>query len=318
MHILRVSHAKKVLEACVTSATKEPREIDLYMKYGYVPAGTKTSNWSVSKTLEYAFDDWCIARLAKALGEEEIYKTFAKRANNWKNLYDTESTFLRPKDIDGNFTTPFTAKDYTKPYCESNAWQYFWFVPHDMEGLIDTLGQPQFIAKLDTMFNYDPAPEDKLPSFSTGMIGQYAHGNEPSHHVAYLFNYAGEHWKTQDMVRRIITTTYSTEPDGYCGNEDCGQMSAWLVFSSIGLYPVNPASGIYSITSPLLEEATINLENGQKFIISTENQSEQNKYIQAISLNGKTYNKLTITHQQIMDGGELHFVLGSKPNKELF
>ena len=310
--------AKKVLEACVTSATKEPREIDLYMKYGYVPAGTKTSNWSVSKTLEYAFDDWCIARLAKALGEEEIYKTFAKRANNWKNLYDTESTFLRPKDIDGNFTTPFTAKDYTKPYCESNAWQYFWFVPHDMEGLIDTLGQPQFIAKLDTMFNYDPAPEDKLPSFSTGMIGQYAHGNEPSHHVAYLFNYAGEHWKTQNMVRRIITTTYSTEPDGYCGNEDCGQMAAWLVFSSMGLYPVNPASGIYSITSPLLEEATINLENGQKFIISTENQSEQNKYIQAISLNGKTYNKLTITHQQIMDGGELHFVLGSKPNKELF
>ena len=149
------------------------------------------------------------------------------------------------------------------------------------------------------------------------MIGQYAHGNEPSHHVAYLFNYAGEHWKTQNMVREILNTKYSLEPDGYCGNEDCGQMASWLVFSSMGLYPVNPASGIYSITSPLLEEATINQENGQKFIISTENQSDENKYIQAISLNGKPYNKLTITHQQIMDGGELHFVLGSKPNKGL-
>ena len=309
--------AEKVLEACVASGTKEPREIDKYIEYGYVPAGMEGTNWSLSKTVEYAFNDWCIAQLAKAMGEIDIYKTFSKRANNWKNHYDEESTFLRPKDEEGNFTSPFLAKDYTQPYCESNAWHYFWFVPHDIEGLIDTLGKPEFIAKLDSMFSYYPAPEDKLPSFSTGMIGQYAHGNEPSHHVSYLYNNVGEHWKTQEMVRRIITTQYSTKPDGYCGNEDCGQMAAWLVFSSMGLYPVNPADGIYSITSPILEEATINLENGKQFIIRAENQSENNKYIQAISLNGKPYNKLTITHQKIMDGGELHFILGNKPNKDL-
>lgn len=215
----------------------------------------------------------------------------------------------------GNFTSPFVAKEYTKEFCESNAWQYFWFVPHDIGGLIDILGKERFTEKLDSMFTYYPAANDKLPIFSTGMIGQYAHGNEPSHHVAYLYNNIGKPWKTQEMVRKIINTQYSTQPNGYCGNEDCGQMSAWLIFSSMGMYPINPAKGIYSITSPYVEEATINLENGKQFKITTENQSDENQYIQSMTLNGEPYDRLTISHKKIMEGGELHFVLGSTPNR---
>ncbi|MBP0902988.1 GH92 family glycosyl hydrolase [Mariniflexile gromovii] len=308
--------AKKALEACVASATEKGRQIDTYMKLGYVPTGESHENWSVSKTLEYAYNDWCIAQLAKALGEKDIEKTFAKRATNWKNLYDSKSTFFRPKDEKGNFTSPFSPKEYTKEFCESNAWQYFWFVPHDIDGLITVLGKERFTQKLDSMFTYYPAKDDKLPIFSTGMIGQYAHGNEPSHHVAYLYNNIHQPWKTQEMVRKIINTQYSTKPDGYCGNEDCGQMSAWLVFSSIGMYPINPADGIYSLTSPYIQEATIQLENGKQFKITTENQSDENKYIQAMTLNGKPYNKLTLTHKEILEGGQLHFVLGSNPNKD--
>ncbi len=309
--------AKKALEACVASATEKGREIDTYMELGYVPTGENHENWSVSKTLEYAYNDWCIVQLAKDLEENEIANTFSKRANNWKNLYDTSSTFFRPKSDQGIFNTPFNAKEYTKEFCESNGWQYFWFVPHDIDGLVDTLGKEQFTVKLDSMFTYYPEKGDKLPIFSTGMIGQYAHGNEPSHHVSYLYNTIGQPWKTQEMVRRIINTQYTTKPDGYCGNEDCGQMSAWLVLSSIGIYPINPADGVYSITSPFVSEATVALEGGKEFKVTTENQSKENFYIQAITLNGEPYNKITITHQQILEGGELHFVLGNTPNKEL-
>ena len=310
--------AKKALKACITSATEKNRQIDEYIKYGYVPSGQKHENWSVSKTLEYAYDDWCIAKLAKALNDEDTFITFSKRANNWKNLYDPSSTFFRPKDENGRFISPFVAKDYTNDFCESNAWQYFWFVPHDINGLIKILGKDNFKAKLDSMFTYYPKPDDKLPIFSTGMIGQYAHGNEPSHHVAYLYNKIGESWKTQSLVRKIIKTQYSTKPYGYCGNEDCGQMSAWLIFSAMGMYPVNPADGIYSLTSPWIDKAEIDLENGKKFVIVAENQSDSNQYIQKIFLNEKPYYKSNISHKQIMQGGELRFVLGDKPNKNLF
>ncbi|MCB4808913.1 GH92 family glycosyl hydrolase [Tamlana sp. 62-3] len=309
--------AEKALEACIASANEDGRQIDLYKKLGYVPTGEHHENWSVSKTLEYAYNDWCIAKLAKALGNVEANKVFAKRADNWRNLYDTESTFFRPKDDQGHFVSEFSAKAYTKEFCESNAWQYFWFVPHNIDGLEQAVGKEQFAVKLDSMFTYYPEKDDKLPIFSTGMIGQYAHGNEPSHHVAYLYNEIGQPWKTQDMVRKIIKTQYSTKPDGYCGNEDCGQMSAWLVFSSMGLYPINPAEAVYSITSPTVTSATINLENGKVFKITTENQSPENKYIQSILLNGEPYNALSITHQDIIDGGNLHIVLGDKINKTL-
>ncbi|MCB4797874.1 GH92 family glycosyl hydrolase [Neotamlana laminarinivorans] len=309
--------AQKALEACIASANEDGRQIDLYKKLGYVPTGEHHENWSVSKTLEYAYNDWCIAKLAKDLGNFDAHREFTKRAENWRNLYDEKSTFFRPKDDKGNFISPFSAKEYTKEFCESNGWQYFWFVPHDISGLELTVGKEKFAAKLDSMFTYYPEKNDKLPIFSTGMIGQYAHGNEPSHHVAYLYNEIGQPWKTQEMVRKIIKTQYSTKPDGYCGNEDCGQMSAWLVFSSIGLYPINPAEAVYSITAPTVEAATINLENGKTFKITTENQSEENTYIQSMSINGKPINEFTIKHHTLMLGGELHIVLGPKPNEYL-
>jgi len=303
---------EKAYQACVESAKEKGRQIDEYMHLGYVPTDAEGENWSVSKTLEYAYDDWCIAQFAKALNKEKDYKYFLKRGENWKNLYDTKSTFFRPKDDQGKFISPFVPKDYTNYFCESNAWQYFWYVPQDVPEFIQTVGKEKFTAKLDSMFTYYPEASDDLPIFSTGMIGQYAHGNEPSHHVAYLYNYIGQPKKTQEMVRRIINTQYTTKPDGYCGNEDCGQMSAWLIFSSMGMYPVNPSNGIYDLTSPWVDNAVIHLPNGKTFTVSTENQGDQNHYIQRILLNGEEYKELTITHQQILQGGELHFVLGAK------
>ncbi len=302
---------EKAYEACVASANEKGRGIEEYKKYGYLPYTDEKEDWSVSKTLEYAFDDWCIAQFAKALNKKEDYKIFSKRADYWKNIYDEKTTFMRPKDAKGKFISPFVPKHYTKQFCESNAWQYFWFVPHAIDQLIDTLGKERFTAKLDSMFSYYPEKDDKLPIFSTGMIGQYAHGNEPSHHIAYLYNYVGKYKKTQSLVRQILETQYSLKADGYCGNEDCGQMSAWYVFSAMGIYPVNPASGVYELTSPLIKKAEINLPSGKKFVIKTENQSEQNKYIRKIMLNGKEYKKFTISHKQILEGGELKFILGN-------
>ncbi len=306
--------AGKVLEACVASATVPERQIDEYMKYGYVPHH-EGKEWSLSMTLEYAYDDWCIAQLAKALGKDDIYRTFEKRSNYWKNAYDPVSTFLRPKDVKGNFLPGFVSKDYSAPYCESNAWHYVWSVQHDIQGLIDTMGVELFTAKLDSMFTFAPLPTDELPLFSTGMIGQYAHGNEPSHHVAYLYNYIGQPYKTQEMVRRIIESQYSDKPDGFCGNEDCGQMSAWLVMSAMGLYPTNPANGIYDLTSPWVEDAVINVGNGRTFRITTVGQSPENKYIQKVTLNGKELETLQISHKDIMNGGILRFELGPIPRK---
>ncbi len=304
--------AQKALEACVASATVAQRQIDEYMKYGYVPV-KEGAEWSLSMTLEYAYDDWCIAQLAKALGKEDVYRMFDKRSQNWKNAYDAASTFMRPKDQSGNFIPGFVAKDYSIHYCESNAWHYFWSVQHDIPGLIDTLGVDRFTAKLDSMFTYYPAPDDQLPIFSTGMIGQYAHGNEPSHHVAYLYNYVGQPHKTQERVRQIIETQYHNAPNGFCGNEDCGQMSAWLVMSALGMYPVNPANGVYDLTAPWIEEAVIRPEGGKEFTIRAVNQSSANKYVQSVKLNGEELKEMVIHHRDIVKGGELTFILGPNP-----
>ncbi|WP_158850762.1 GH92 family glycosyl hydrolase [Algibacter sp. L1A34] len=304
-------------EACKKSAMDNTRQIDDYMKYGFVPIDEDHENWSVSKTLEYAYDDWCIAQFAKDLGKDEDYKYFSERANYWKNIYDSSSTFMRPKYKNGKFIEHFIPKEYTPYFCESNAWQYVWSVPQDIETLIDTIGREKaFEKKLDSMFSYYPLAEDKLPIFSTGMIGQYAHGNEPSHHVGYLYNYIGKPWKTQEKVREILQTQYKNAPNGHCGNEDCGQMSSWYIFSSLGFYPVNPAQGVYSFGSPLFDKATIHLENGNTFTVSANNNSETNKYIQSITLNGKSINQSYITHKNIMEGGNLVFVMGSEPNKD--
>ncbi len=307
--------AEKAFEACKASGMNNTEEMQLYRKYGYVPVGEHHENWSVSKTLEYAYDDWCIAEFAKALGKEEDYKLFTKRASNWKNLYDPKTNFFRAKDTNGNFTEPFIAKEYTNEYCESNAWHYLFAAQHNIGGFRDLMGKERFTELLDSMFTYYPSADDKLPIFSTGMIGQYAHGNEPSHHVPFLYNFTDSPTKGQKYVREIIDTQYSNKPDGYCGNEDCGQMSAWYVFASMGFYPVNPANGIYYLGSPALKEATITLPGKKTFRIIAENNSSDNVYIQAITLNGKPYTKHYITHTDIMNGGELRLVMGNQPLK---
>lgn len=302
-------------QACVASAMVDERQIDLYKKLGYVPTDEHHENWSVSKTVEYAYGDWCIAMFAKALNKNEDYQYFLNRSENWKNHYDTQSTFLRPKDKNGKFVSPFIAKEYTPYFCESNAWHYFWFVPQNIPALIQkTGGKERFEQKLDSMFTLKPLPEDKLPIFSTGMIGQYAHGNEPSHHVGYLYNYIGKPSKTQSIIQEIMQTQYSNTPNGHCGNEDCGQMSSWFIMSSLGFYPVNPAQGVYLFGTPFFEQSIIDLGNKKTFTIKALNFSEENQYIQTIKLNGVVYKKLFISHKDILQGGELVFEMGNTPN----
>ncbi|MEH0157598.1 GH92 family glycosyl hydrolase [Limibacter armeniacum] len=309
--ILNDFDAEELFQACKASAMNTKNEdIAAYINHGYVPVVEKHEHWSVSKTLEYAYDDWCVAQLAKALNKQEDYKYFSKRAENWQNVYDSTSTFMRPKLADGEFQQPFIPKEYTDPFCESNAWQYFWFVPQNVQGLVETVGgKDKFTAKLDSMFTFDPLPEDKLPIFSTGMIGQYAHGNEPSHHVAYLYNYIGKPHKTQEMVHRILKSQYKPTPDGVCGNEDCGQMSAWFIMSSLGIYPVNPASGVYDLTTPLFSNSEISLGNGHKLTIKTSKPPQDYPYIKSVRLNGKPIQHLQVSHKELAEGGTLEFEL---------
>jgi len=299
--------AEEAYQACKSNAMSDDHGIKEYRELGYVPLSDEDEDWSVSKTLEYAYDDWCIAQFAKDLGKEEDYRYFMKRAANWKNHFDPETGFMRPRKANGDFIEHFVPREYTEHFCESNGWHYFWFVPQDIEGLRDTLGTERFSARLDSMFTFDPAADDDLPIFSTGMIGQYAHGNEPSHHVAYLYNFTGESWKTQKRVRQILTNMYKPEPNGHCGNEDCGQMSSWYVFSSMGFYPVNPATGVYHIGTPLWKEATIQVGNKKTFTIKAPDVSESNKYIEEARLNGEILDRPWITHQEIMEGGTLEF-----------
>tara|TARA_R110000868_G_scaffold82265_3_gene232373 strand:- start:992 stop:3238 length:2247 start_codon:yes stop_codon:yes gene_type:complete len=305
-------------KACKESSIVDSRQLDVYKKLGFIPVNEHGENWSVSKTLEYAYDDWCVAQFAKALHKMDDYIYFLKRSESWKNMYDSASNFMRPKLQNGDFSSDFIPEEYSAYFCESNAWQYFWSVPHNIEGLIETVGGNEaFEKKLDSMFTLKPLPEDKLPIFSTGMIGQYAHGNEPSHHVAYLYNYINKPWKSQKLIREILNTQYKNTPDGHCGNEDCGQMSSWYILSSLGFYPVNPAQGVYSLGSPLFESATINLENGEEFTIKTINNSHKNSYVQSVKLNGEELFGNFITHKQIQQGGVLVFTMGDLPNKEI-
>jgi len=310
---------KLAYEACKESAMADDRQIAVYKKLGYIPVGAHHENWSVSKTLEYAYDDWCIAMFAKDLGKKEDYAYFLRRSGNWKNLYNTKKSWLQPKDTLNKFIVPFIPKVYSPYFCESNAWQYYWFVPQDIDGLIKkTGGKERFVQKLDSMFSYDPEPGDKLPIFSTGMIGQYAHGNEPSHHVAYLYNFVQQPSKTQKLTRRILQTQYKNAPNGHCGNEDCGQMSSWYIFSALGLYPVNPAQGVYTLTAPLFENVQIQTSANTTFKINVKSFGEANKYIQKITLNGTLLNRMYITHKEIIKGGILEFEMSNLPNDSLF
>lgn len=310
--------AERALAACVATANIDSyRGIGLYKQLGFVPYDEvdkyNSENWSLSRTMEYAFDDYCIAKMAEKMGKKEIAETFFKRAQNYKNVYNPATTFMQPRKSDGTFIEKFNPDEYTQHICESNAWQYMWSVQHDVDGLIKLVGgKKRFTEKLDSMFTY-VATGIELPLFSTGMIGQYAHGNEPGHHVAYLYNAVGQPWKTQKYVGQIVRELYTNTPAGLCGNEDCGQMSAWYVLSAMGFYPVNPVSCKYEIGSPLFPEAKIKLDNGKTFTIKAKNAGGKNVYVKSVTLNGKPLKKSYITHDQITSGATLEFVMGSTP-----
>ena len=303
----------KALEACVTTANRDDyRSIGFYKEKGYVASDHE--NWSMSKTMEYAYDDYCIARMAEAMGEKEIADEFYRRSQNYRNVFNPETSFMQPRDSKGNFIPNYDPEAYIEDICESNGWQYYWSVAHDIDGLIElTGGEARFAERLDSMFTYETADKSKLPIFSTGMIGQYAHGNEPDHHVIYLYNRVKQPWKTQQYAAQVMHTLYKNTPDGICGNEDCGQMSSWYVFSAMGFYPVDPISGQYEIGSPIFPEVKMYLANGKTFVVRAENVSDENIYIQSVTVNGQPYNKSYITHEMIMQGDTIHFVMGNKP-----
>ncbi len=303
---------EQALAACVATANIDDyRGIGLYKQLGYVP---DTEHWSLSKTLEYAYDDYCIALMAQKMGKKEIADEFFKRAQNYKNTYNASTSFFEPRNAKGEYNPKFNPDEYTEDISESNGWQYFWSVPQDLDGLISLVGgKERFTQKLDSMFTYVPHSDEELPIFSTGMIGQYAHGNEPSHHVIYLYNKVGQPWKTQQYVSKVLNELYQNTPAGLCGNEDCGQMSAWYVFSSMGFYPVDPVSGKYEIGTPLFPEVKMHLINGKTFTILAPKTSRECIYIQSVKLNGQPYDKSYITHEQIMNGDTFEFEMGDKP-----
>ena len=312
--------AEKAYQAMKSTMMQDERGLNFYKKYGYIPYNLLDE--SVTITLEYAYDDWCVAQMAKALGKNDDYQFFLKRSQAYQHLFDPKTGFMRGKSEDGkSWNEPFDPKhsnhrEHTD-YTEGNAWQHSWFVPQNVDNLISLHGSDAvFAQRLEKLFTESSEiTGSNVSADISGLIGQYAHGNEPSHHIAYMFNHANQPWRTQYWVRHILDTQYNTTPNGLSGNEDCGQMSAWYVFSSMGLYPMNPASGEYEIGSPIFEKATINLEDGKTFIIEAENVSDKNFYIQSATLNGVPFNKTVISHQQILQGGILHFVMGAEPNK---
>ena len=313
--------AEKALEACVKTANLDGyRGIGVYKQKGYIPYDMhdpyNNDGWSLSKTLEYAFDDYCIAKMAEKMGKEDLADNFYKRASNYRNVFNENSSFMQPKDSKGNFISGFKPEEYTPHITESNGWQYLWSVQHDVDGLIELIGgKKRFEEKLDSMFTLIPKENEQLPIFSTGMIGQYVHGNEPSHHVAYLYNYTDSPWKTQKYVSEIMHELYKNSPDGLCGNEDCGQMSAWYVMSAMGIYPVNPVSGEYQIGTPMFPEMKIRFAENKVFKILAKNVSRENCYVKSVKLNGVALEKPFINHKDIMKGGVIEFTMTDKPTK---
>ncbi|MCU4176744.1 GH92 family glycosyl hydrolase [Carboxylicivirga sp. N1Y90] len=309
---------KVLLDAMVKSAMQDKGGLAALRKYAYIPA--ELENESVSKALEYAYDDWCIAQMAKSIGDTDIYNTFIERAGFYKNHFDASTGFMRGKMANGQWKEsfdPLFSSHRDDEYTEGNAWQYSWFSPHDINGLVQLHGgKDNFVQRLDSLFKIEEGlkGEHASPDIS-GLIGQYAHGNEPSHHVAYMYNYVGMPWKSAEKVNEILRTMYSNEVDGICGNEDCGQMSAWYVFSSMGFYPVNPADGNYIFGTPLFDMVEINLANNKTFKVEVENNSKTNIYIQSATLNDVNLDQSWFTHKDLINGGHLKLVMGSTPNK---
>jgi len=309
---IRDFETERALVAMRHSAQLDHYGLKAYRENGYIPSEAESE--SVSKTLEYAYDDWCIGQFADLIGKKPVAAEYGERGAFYRNLFDPSTGFMRAKE-NGRWFTPFDPASVTFNYTEANAWQYSFFVPQDIPGLIDLHGgRKQFVKRLDGLFTADEATTGRNQLDISGMIGQYAHGNEPSHHVAYLFNYAGAPWRTQEIVRRIVDSLYSPEPDGLCGNDDCGQMSAWYVFSAMGFYPVTPGLPFYSIASPIFDRVTIRLENGRQFNIRAVSGSPQNRYIQSVRLNGMSTTKTYLRHDDIMKGGAIEYELGPTPS----
>ncbi|WP_419814307.1 GH92 family glycosyl hydrolase [Glacieibacterium sp.] len=316
---LRGFDANAALAAMVASATAASYGgLGAYMARRYVPIDIEPE--AASKTVEYAYDDWTIAQMARAMGRSEIAARFDERAGYWRNSFDAKTGWLRARLSSGAFRTPFdpTAINYGADYTEGNAWQYSWFVPQDEAGLIRLLGgEAKTIAKLDAMFEFDNSKLDYSHAEDiAGLIGQYIHGNEPSHHVAYLYNFAGAPWRTQQRLGQIVGSQYKPTPDGLAGNDDLGQMSAWLVFTAIGFYPVAPGSNEYVIGRPFADRAVLNLPNGKRFVVRADGLSDVNQYITAITLNGVDLKRSYITDPEIRAGGELHVTMGPQPNRQ--
>jgi predicted alpha-1,2-mannosidase len=309
----------KALEACIaTSKHRNYEGIGYYLDLGYIPA--EKSGVSVSNTLEYAYDDWSIAQIAKKLNQTAIYDEYLKRSNNWLNNYNTTTGFMQPKMADGTFKKEFDPLSTNgQGFIEGNSWNYSFFVPQDPAALVSQMGgKKAFALRLDTLFTMhlpDTFFAETEDITREGIVGGYVHGNEPAHHVAYLYNWTDQPWKAQAQIRKILKMQYKSAPDGLGGNDDCGQMSAWYIFSSLGFYPVAPGSDEYALGSPVVNNATIALENGKTFTIEAIKQSDKNVYVQKVLLNGKPLNTLFIKHSDITSGSKLTFYMGSKPKK---
>jgi len=300
-------------EAMVTTANQDIRESDYYRKYGYVPDDLDPRQRGVTKTVEYAYDDWCIAQVAKSRKDASAYETFIKRSGYWRNVFDSSSGFVRPKDSKGEWIVPFNPKE-SVGFQEGNAWIYTWYVPQDLFGLIDAMGgAARFDQKLDSLYTLPDSRHNEL--INDGYYGLSQFSNEPSHHVPYLYSYVGKPWKTAEKVSHILNTFYNNRPNGLCGNDDCGQTSAWFVLSSIGFYPVNPADGKYVFGTPLADQSDLTLGNGNHFVVKTKDLNKQNIYIQKATLNGSPYTRSFICHSDLLKGGELVLFMGGKPSE---
>lgn len=315
---IRGYDTKEALQAMVASANYGPYDgIAQYRELGYVPIDEEGE--AASKTLEYAYDDWTIAQVAKDMGKTEVASEFSKRAANWKHAFDPGTGFMRARKRDGSFREPFdpSASGYGTDFTEGNAWQYSWYVPQDVAGLAAAHGgSDKLLQRLDDVFEakVDPSIFAHMEDI-TGLIGWYAHGNEPSHHVAYLYAHAGQPWRTQARLKQIMDTQYAARPDGLAGNDDLGQMSAWYVFTALGFYPVTPGSNQYIIGRPFLPQATLNLPDGKRFSIVATGLDAAHTYVGSVSLNGKPLDRAYVTHQEIVAGGELRFTMQAEPNK---
>jgi len=314
-----VKHAYEAVKT--TAMNPDYDSAATYSQLGWVPCDREDE--SLSKTLEYAYDDWCIAQMAKALGKNDDYETFMRRSTSYKNLYDPAIGWMRSRDSQGNWRSPFDPHMFGGgrgmiDITEATSSQYSWFVPQDVPGLISLMGgKESFVAKLDSLFS-QPSPiftASLSPNDLRGCIGEYWHGNEPSHHVIYLYSYAGQPAKAAERLHQVVSTQYGSKPDSLCGNDDCGQMSAWYIFTCMGFYPVCPASDHYVIGAPQIPKITMRLSNGKTFTTTAQNLSDQNFYIQSVKLNGKVWDSPFLPYKELKDGGTLDFVMGPHPSQ---